>query len=253
MKVASALLSGAVVLSVCALARPAEAQSRSYAVAPVTGEGTLTGRVTFAGAAPRPSRLLITKDIEVCGTGYRIRQDVVVADDGGLAGVVVFLEGITSGKEWTTPAEGYAVDQRDCYFAPHIQVIPRGATLAVLNSDPVLHNIHAYEILDHARRSLFNLGQPPEKQRIDQAIRTRRGHLVGLECDAHDFMVGWLFAATNPYYAVTGPDGTFAIDDIPPGTYTVKALHPTLRLRETEVTIEADQRVRVTFEFAAGG
>ena len=39
-------------------------------------------------------------------------------------------------------------------------------------------------------------------------------------------MQGWIFAADSPYAVVAGEDGTFEIDDIPPGEFTLKIWHP---------------------------
>ena len=96
-----------------------------YRVVTVDDGAVLVGRVTFGGEVPAPTRLLVTKDEEICGFGYRERSDVSVVADGGLAGVVVVIEGVTQGKGWPDAAEGHVVDQRDCVFQPHLQVIPK--------------------------------------------------------------------------------------------------------------------------------
>ena len=74
---------------------------------------------------------------------------------------------------------------------------------------------------------------------------------MGLECDAHDFMLGWMFAADNPYAAVVDSTGRFSIPDIPPGTYTVGAWHPFLGVREQEVTVPVGGTVDLRFDFTS--
>jgi hypothetical protein len=210
--------------------------------------GRVTGKVTFRGTPPPPRRVLMTKDKEACGEGYRELRDVSVTDDA-LDGVVVFLDGVTRGKPWSIPQGGYTVDQRGCAFHPHISVVPQGAELVVLNSDPVLHNIHAYEVVGSARKTLFNVAQPRFKTRVARAIKTTTGKVVRIECDAHNWMLGWLYVAESPYAVVVKGDGTFALDGVPPGRHLLKAWHPTLGIKELEISVPPHGRVVVSFEF----
>ena len=219
-----------------------------YQVVAVTDGATLSGRALFHGDVPAVRRLLVTKDEEVCGFGYIERQDVAVGEGGELLGAVVFIEGVAAGKAWPDRDMRQAVDQRDCTFQPNMLVAPRWADMDIVNSDPVLHNIHAWELIGDRGRTLFNLGQPPEKEVITQALRPRRGNRIRLECDAHDFMQGWIFAADTPYAVATGEDGTFEIGDVPPGEYTVKIWHPFLGMREQSVTLGAGQFSQIEFD-----
>ena len=240
-----ALVLGAPLSDLSAQTRPG-----TYEAIEVADGGTLAGQVTFAGAEPEPEELLITRDFEVCGLGYRERKEIDVADGGGLRAVVVYVTDVASGKPWPPAPDGYVLDQKDCYFEPYIQIVPRDTDLQILNSDPILHNVHGYELSEREgpRRTLFNLGQP-EKGIVTRPLRPRRSSLVGLECDAHDFMLGWMFAADNPYAAVVDSTGHFTIADLPPGTYTVGAWHPFLGVEEQEVTIAAGGAAEVQFEF----
>lgn len=210
----------------------------------------MSGKVTFSGEIPRPNRLLITRDMEVCGEGYRKRREIDVTDEGGLRNVVIVIDGIAKGKAWPQLREGYVVDQVNCYFDPFVQVMRRGADLNIVNSDPVLHNIHGSELIGKTWRTLFNFGQPPEKGTITQPLRPRRGRQIRLECDAHDFMLGWIYAVDNPYAVVVDSTGHFTIDDIPPGKYTIKAWHPRLGLHEQVIVLSGNQTGEITFQFS---
>ncbi len=228
-----------------------QSQAAGYEVSAVSNGAALIGSVTFTGDVPEASELLITRDFEVCGLGFRERREVDVDEAGGLRSVVVFIADIAAGKAWPEAPDGYLLDQRDCFFEPYMQVVPRGVDLQIENSDPVLHNVHGYERIDPSRRrTLFNLGQP-DKGIIVRPLRPRRGQQIGLECDAHDFMLGWIFAADNPYAAVVDSTGRFAISDIPPGTYTVGVWHPFLGVVEQEVTVTSGTANEISFEFSA--
>ena len=222
----------------------------AYEVAPVGDGGSVAGKVAFKGEAPKPKRMLIAKNKEVCGEGEREIVEVAVKG-GALGNAVVVLDGIAKGKAWTPAQQKPLLDQKGCRFTPPLMVVPKGGDLDILNSDPVLHNIHTYEIIGAARRTLFNFGQPNQGQKLTKPINLRQGEWVKVECDAHDFMHAWMFGAASPYVAVSGEDGTFAIADVPPGKYRVRAVHPILGVKEGEVAVSAKGKAEVTFEFQA--
>ncbi len=210
--------------------------------------GVVHGVVRFAGEPPPAKSIPITKDQEVCGEGNRVVEEVRVSD-GALQNVVVYLEEVEAGKGWSIPDDGVVLDQRECRFIPEIVVIPKGEPLVILNSDPVLHNIHAREIMGRIHRTIFNLGQPDQGSRLTQRVRLRRSNQVELECDAHEFMHAGMLVVTNPYYAKVDQAGAFSVAEVPPGTYIVKAWHPTLGTQEQEVTIEPNGTLEVAFTF----
>src|SRR5438132_1289246 len=60
-----------------------------------------------------------------------------------------------------------------------------------------------------------------------------------LKCDVHNFMTGGIFVADNPYYALTGDDGSYEIKDVPAGTYTVATWHQAAGPLSGSVTVPA--------------
>jgi hypothetical protein len=240
---------GALVVVVVMVMGLAAAPAAAYDVAPVTDGGTVSGKVLFKGEVPRPKRMLITKNKEVCGEGEREIVEVAVKG-GALANAVVVIDGIAKGKAWALPQAKPLLDQKGCRFIPSLMVVPRDGDLDILNSDPVLHNIHTYEIIGAARRTLFNFGQPDQGKKLSKPVKLRSGEWVKVECDAHDFMHAWMYAARSPYVAISGEDGSFSIGDVPPGNYKVRALHPVLGAKEGELTVPAKGRADITLELA---
>lgn len=235
---------------VAALLSPGRAVS--YEVTAVSNGGSIVGKVKFNGTPPPNKRLLITKDFEICGKGEREIPEVVVSKDGALQEVVAYIEKIDKGKAWGNPHNGeHVLDQKGCRFIPYLQVVPKGAELQIRNNDPVLHNIHVREIMGRVRRTMFNFGQPDQGKKIPKMISTIRNKEIKIECEAHNFMHGWMFAAENPYYAVTGEDGTFRIENVPPGSYKVKAWHPILGIQEGAATVSAGGKAELSFQFSA--
>lgn len=175
------------VLKSCAMALSLTAalSANAYDAAPVSGGGKVTGKVAFKGAVPAAKSLPITKDNSVCGNGNREIVEVN-AKGGNLAGAVVYVAKIEKGKPWGEQ-EKPVLDQKGCRFAPDVTIVKKDADLTVRNSDPVLHNIHTYEIIGAVRRTMFNVGQP-DKGDLKQPIKVRRANAIKVECDAHDFM-----------------------------------------------------------------
>lgn len=241
LKVSLIALTAAITLPLCALAA-------DYKVASVSNGGKITGKVTFSGTDEAPTSYPITKNPEVCGTGSR-EIDFVKVNNGALNDAVVYLEKVAEGKDWSADVGKALVDQKKCAFSPFLGVMRDGASLPVQNSDPVLHNIHTYEIMGKAKRTVFNVSQPPEVKVINKEVGLKRGVSMKLECDAHDFMHGFTFVAKNPYYAVVKDNGTFSIDGVPPGTYTIKAWHGTLGEQKGSVTVAAGGSATTNFEF----
>jgi len=243
----SVAITGALILLI---APAASAQiAGTYREVSVESAGTVAGHVVFEGEVPEPLQLLITKDMEICGIGYRERREVDTAEDGSLRNVAIYIEAIDAGKPWSMMQIETRVNQKKCSFQPHVQVVRRGSVIDIVNSDSTLHNIHAYELIGRARRSMFNISQP-DMGPIPQEITTRRGHHVSLECDSHDFMQGWVFTADNPYASVVDNDGRFSLSDIPPGTYILSAWHPRLGVSQQEIVITANATREVRFTFS---
>ena len=126
--------------------------------------------------------------------------------------VVVYLEGGPSGR-----ADGEIVlfDQKDKVFSPHVLPILQGATVRILNSDPFLHNVHAYQ----AKKTFFNLALPFQGMAIDQVFAEPGVYTIF--CDAHPEMSAFIVVLESPLFAAPNGDGAFVIHGVPPGSYTL--------------------------------
>lgn len=227
-----------VAIPIAAFAVPAQ----SYQEVAVANGGTIQGKVVYQGFVPT-RKIIPTKDSEVCG-GIRDEPEIVVGPDKGVHGAVVYLKKVAKGKAWAKPAASKTpeLENRKCRFVPHVQVVRRGSSVVIVNSDPVLHNTHGF----YGRRTAFNLALPNQDQRI--TVELRRPGIVRVECDAHGWMQGWIYVADSPYYAITAEDGTFTITDIPPGNYTLVGWQAHTGAVETSVTVEAEKAVDGSIE-----
>jgi len=220
-----------------------------YKVVDVADGATISGKVSFGGDDPAPKIFAITKDLDVCGTGNR-EIDFVKVNNGALNDVVVYLEKVAEGKAFDANQATGAVNQEGCAFDPFIQIMQNNQACVATNSDTVSHNIHTYEMLGRAKKTVFNISQP-DKGEITKTIKLKRGAAMKVECDQHDFMHGFVFVAKNPYYALVAEDGTYSIDGVPTGKYKIKAWHGTLKEQKGSVEVAAGGAASVDFEFKA--
>lgn len=248
------------VAAAVALAMPAEAAKRGkYKEVSVTDGGSVSGKVSFEGALPVDAveNILITKNPEVCGKGERSVTWVDVKD-GALRGAFVFLSKIKQGKKWAKPEMGeYLVNQKGCAFKPWAQVV-RPGPIIIRNSDAgVLHNINARELIGVekgrvVKKTLFNFGQPDPGD-IKDKIKPRRSSYIGINCEAHNFMFGFMMAPSHPYAVVVGDDGSYSLDGIPAGKYTLKAWHPRYGIQKSKIKVEAGGSLEQSFTFKDEG
>lgn len=226
------------------------AQGVEYKATNVVDGGTISGRARLAGKSPDPDRIIIGKDNHVCGEGHAAHDAVIVDAEGGLANAVVALKGIAAGRAWPRDLVP-GITQEKCAFHPYVQVAPKDAELTIHNKDPLLHNIHAYELIGRARRTLFNIAQPQAGQVDKHKLELRRGNVVEIDCDAHNWMSAWVFISEHPYVAVTDAFGRFALTDVPPGTYELSAWHPVLGLASAQAAVKAKSRTAIEVAFSS--
>jgi hypothetical protein len=230
--------------------------AKKYTETDVADGGAIKGKVTFAGPPPDDAieKILITKNPDVCGTGER---EVVWVDvkDGALRGSFVFIDRIKKGKKWEKPKGGnYLINQKGCRFIPWAQVI-RPGPITIRNSDEgVLHNINMRELIGvekgrSVKRTMFNFGQPDPGD-IKQKVKPRRSPYISINCEAHNFMFGFIMAPKHPYAVVVKADGSYSLDNVPPGKYTVKAWHPRFGVKKMKLTVPAKGAVDANFSFS---
>ncbi len=217
-----------------------------YKVVDVANGGSISGKVNFTGKDAAPIIYKVAKDKDTCGTENRV-IDYVDVKDGALRNVVVYLSKVNEGKKFDKIEA--KIDQKGCAFMPFMSVMTNDTLFEATNSDPVLHNIHTYEIMGRAKKTVMNVSQPKQGATTKKKIKLKRGAGMKLECDAHDFMHGFVFVAKNPYYAVVAEDGTYTISGIPAGKYKVKAWHGTLGEKKAKAEVTAGGTATVNFTF----
>jgi len=107
------------------------------------GWGTLRGRFVYDGDPPTRKKAVVNKDTEVCGAFDLRDEQLIVAEDGGLADIVLWLrtEDTPIHEDYGATADASVeLDNNQCRFEPHVVALRLGQTLHIKNSDPVAHN-----------------------------------------------------------------------------------------------------------------
>lgn len=231
------------------------APARAYEDAVVVNGGTVTGSVTFAGAELPLQRFQLRRspDRAYCGalsdgSGYRLLREVAVNAEGGLQDVVVTVEGVQKGKPFELRET--RLEANVCQFLPFVSVVRDRHPLTITNLDPVAHDLQVYERDEEHVFIMFHRPSLTRTGTTDLIKLTGTRREMTLQCGMHPFMQAHGVAVDNPYYAVTGREGTFAIGDLPPGTYRLKAWHPILGEQEREIVVPAQGTVTQTFTFS---
>jgi plastocyanin len=209
---------------------------------------TITGKVVFEGTPPPNAVINMASDpaCAAAGNGTRTSESIVV-DNGGLQNVFVYIkDGLGNKYIFDTPTDPVKIDQKGCHYVPHVLGIRVTQPLEISNSDSTLHNVHA---MPETNRE-FNQGQPVPGMKNTFAF-TAPEVMIPIKCDVHPWMHASIGVVDHPYFAVSGSGGSFELRTIPPGTYTIEAVHEKLGRLTQSVTLGEKDKKEMTFTFKA--
>jgi len=209
--------------------------------------GSVSGRITFDGAPPKPTMIRMDSDPTCQSQGAGATDEAVLVSEGGaLQNVFVSVKDGLGNLRFPVPSAPVVLDQKGCRYVPHVVGVQVGQVFEVLNSDATLHNVHAVP----AANQEFNTGQPLPGMKHVHRFSTREV-MVPFKCDVHPWMQAHVGVLDHPFFASTGPDGAFDLKGLPPGTYTIEAWHETLGTQTQTVTIGPSETKTIAFSFKA--
>lgn len=217
----------------------------AYTASSVSNGGTISGVVKFEGDMPEMKVLEITKDQEVCAATEKYDEALVVGEGNALKNTIVYLIDISQGKDFDK-ATKLEIDQKGCQFTPHVQIVPVGVRLTMLNSDKVNHNVHIFSSVNKP----VNKQQTKNRRKMPLAAVKKAEGPVSVKCDIHGWMSAWIAYVPHPYFAVTNEKGEFTLEDVPAGTYKLGYWHEacgTNSASPASVTVEAGGTVTQDF------
>ena len=210
--------------------------------------GTVTGTVTYDGKVPNLKPLSMDAD-PVCASKHKEpvpSQMLELGKSGNTMGniLVQVTSGVPAGKTYPAPKDPVVMDQNGCIYQPHVFVIQQGQSFKVLNSDGILHNVHALPKVN----GQFNMAMPPNRKEAEHVFDKPEDPFQ-IKCDVHPWMTAYTMVATNPFFFVTKEDGKFTISNLPAGSYEIEAWHEKLGKKVEKVTVGDSDTKTVDFKF----
>jgi hypothetical protein len=130
-------------------------------------------------------------------------------------------------------------------YTPRMVAAVAGQKIQAKNGDPILHNVHTYL----GASTLFNKGMPNDKAAPIETTAPKEEGVMKWKCDVHPWMRGYIGVSKSGLQAVTGDSGTFKIENVPPGKYTIESWHEKFGTKTQEVTVEAGKPAKVIFKY----
>jgi plastocyanin len=222
------------------------------------GGGTVTGIVKWTGEEiprkPLPGIMGSAFCSEACKGRSPLEERWVYGkngDDKTLQNVLVYVVKGLEGRTFAPPKDPAVIDQVACIYTPRVVGVMTGQTLEIRNSDATLHNVMA----NFKSNKAFNEGMSVKGSKLEKVFQTPELK-VDFRCVLHPWMVGWVHVVPHPFFAVTGPDGTFTLRGLPPGEYEIGVVHEAARLvaapERQAVKIEAGGTAKVEFCYRDG-
>ncbi|MEO8880524.1 MAG: carboxypeptidase regulatory-like domain-containing protein [Gemmatimonadaceae bacterium] len=229
----------------CALATMAlKPATHKPAVNRVAG-GTVAGKVTFTGTAPRMKPIDMAKEPS-CAKQHAtpvMNESVVTGAGNTLGDVVVYIS--AGAAPSTPPGTAATFEQKGCQYLPHVLALEAGQKLEVKNDDQTSHNIHPMSKLNPE----WNKSQPPGAPPIE--VVYSKPEFIPVKCNVHPWMHGYFAVLNTSHSAVTPADGSYSLSGLPPGKYTVTAWQERFGTQSQEVTITGNETAKLDFVLKA--
>jgi|GEM_PF-446992 len=212
-----------------------------------TGSGSIEGTVTFAGTPPKPQQVKLMPGCAAKPGAKVTVTPVKINKASRLADVFVYIkEGTEKLPKENIPKKPVIIDQMGCVYKPHVVGVRAKQPVHLVNSDPTLHNVRA---LSPKNKTSFNLAMPTQGMLIKKKFK-KTGVMHRLKCDVHPWMSAFVGVMNHSYFRVTDAEGSFTLDNLPEGEYTIEAWHETLGTQRKTINLRPGSKEYLAFEFA---
>jgi plastocyanin len=215
--------------------------------------GSISGIIHFNGQPPARIPIDMSADPACNLPNLPNQTEQIIVNDHHLANVYIYLKSGAPGSgvlSYTASpsAPPVRLDQKGCRYIPHVIAVQQGGSVTFLNSDATVHNIHT--LPDQPGNTSVDISEPAHSAPRTEAFPTPEV-MLPVRCNNHPWMSAFINVAPNPWFAISDTDGRFTITGIPPGTYTLAAVHETLGEQDIQITVPAKSAAQASFTFAA--
>ena len=226
-----------------------ESSRKLTTIDPMTA-ASVHGMIHLEGKPPAPIEIDMGMDpgCTIATKQANLSQQYLAGKGGGLENVYVYIKEGLEGSNFAVPVSPVVLDQKGCRYEPHVLALMAGQTLRVLNSDPTMHNVHAQPRAPS--NSQWNVSQMPKGAPIETTFHDAEV-MMPFKCNQHPWMKAYVNVGTNPFYAVSDASGNFEITGLPPGEYTITAVHEVLGEQTQKITVTAKENRAADFTFIA--
>ena len=210
--------------------------------------GTITGQIRLAGPVPEQTTVQLGGWSECAAQhpGGLPKTGDVLVQNGMVQNAVVSIKDGLEERVFAVPTDPVVSDQKGCIFLPRVMAAQVDQPVRFTNSDPSAHNVHG--LPDHARQWNFSLS-------VKGAARTitvdQPEAMIEMKCDIHPWMKAYLGVFDHPYFALSGADGRFTLQNVPAGDYTIEVWHERLASQSQKVSLGAKETKNVEMTLVA--
>ena len=179
----------------------------------------------------------------VVGFSLAASAGTISGQVSGVAGQSVVYVDTIAGKTFPAPTQHPVIDQKGLVFQPHVTAAQVGTTVDFLNSDSVAHNVFWTSIGGNKKLN-HNMGTWPKGER--KSFKFDTPGAVPILCNVHPEMSAYLVVVPTPYFAVSDQTGTYKIENVPDGSYTVIAWHEGAKNQSKPVSVSGDAKADFT-------
>lgn len=210
--------------------------------------GAISGSIGYTGTAPDRAVVQMAAD-PFCVTAHAgqtvLTEQLIVNDNDTLRWAFVHIRE-ANGSLPSGSGETVELDQVACMYTPRVLGMEAGATIRVTNSDQTLHNVN----VQPSNNVSFNVAQPIPGMSTERTFENPE-IMIPVRCDVHPWMQAYVGVVPHPFFDVSGEDGSFTMDGVPPGDYVLEAWHETLGTQTLDVTVRDGETASAEFSFGA--